>query len=467
MYVYSPFMVRSLVYMLQASEYKIVPYALWVVRTRSFQAVENRRTITWTAKAALLILIGLGAYVLLLSFGFYELSHNTVIGVLVVALTPTAIFILLAVVTVCGYYLFQRPHEKRMYMDTQLKLANHPARKIAILGSYGKTTMKESLATILGEGMHVAASPGNMNTPIGISRFVSKLDGSEDVLLFELGEEKKGDIAYLSELVQPEFAIITGISPAHLESFGDMQTLISTLCEIDKIPTLQKLYINGESDYVNDIHTNHQKHWYTKDGCGKWKIQNISSSLSGTTFEIQNGAKLIWARTFMLGDHSVGPLAACVDIANTLHLELTEISEGIGHTKPYAHRLEPRVLHGATIIDDTYNGNITGVEVGLRLLKSSDANRKIYITPGLVEQGGETKSVHEKMGELIADAGIDIVILIQNSTTRHILDGMKRTEFNGIIKIENDPLHLYGNLDHLVAKGDVVLMQNDWTDNYV
>lgn len=127
--------------------------------------------------------------------------------------------------------------------------------------------------------------------------------------------------------------------------------------------------------------------------------------------------------------------------------------------------MQPRQLHGAWIIDDTYNGNSEGVKAGLKLLGQLDANRRVYVTPGLVEQGDKTKEVHVKIGREIGEVA-DVVVLMQNSVTDYISDGLREVQYAGRLLVVDDPLNFYTHLDQFVAVGDVVLMQNDWTDNY-
>ncbi len=147
-------------------------------------------------------------------------------------------------------------------------------------------------------------------------------------------------------------------------------------------------------------------------------------------------------------------------------MSIPDIEAGFAHTKPYEHRMQPYRLSGAWVIDDAYNGNIQGIEAGTKLLASLKAARKIYVTPGLVDQGSETTAIHEKMGRLIANAKPDIVVLMKNSVTDAIKRGLNESAYKGEIIIQQDALTFYTNLDQFVAAGDVVLLQNDWTDNY-
>ena len=128
--------------------------------------------------------------------------------------------------------------------------------------------------------------------------------------------------------------------------------------------------------------------------------------------------------------------------------------------------MQPRVQHGAWVIDDTYNGSLEGIRAGLKLLIDLPAKRKIYVTPGLVDQGIETQRVHLEIGELIAQANPDKVVLMQNSATNYITQGLENGKYKGNLQIENDPLNFYLNLEHIVATGDLIMLQNDWTDNY-
>ncbi|MEO7364613.1 MAG: cyanophycin synthetase [Candidatus Saccharimonadales bacterium] len=128
--------------------------------------------------------------------------------------------------------------------------------------------------------------------------------------------------------------------------------------------------------------------------------------------------------------------------------------------------MQPYQLGGAWVVDDTYNGNLEGVRAGTQLLADLDASRKIYVTPGLVDQGSESARVHTEVGRLIAAASPDLVVLMQNTATDSIVAGLQEAAYKGRLQIESNPLDFYTNLQHFVAAGDLVVMQNDWTDNY-
>lgn len=461
---FSPSYAKTLLYMLQSSDYNTSQYSKWFHRTNDFSGVMKRKKLVWTKKIKLLAFSELLIAAIVIIISWTLASIWIPLGLLPLMALPWLLAYGLVIPLVLGKMFIQNPKQKRIINDATAALASHKATKIAIVGSYGKTTMKEMLAEVLGYRLRVASTPGNLNTPLGTSQFIRSLNGSEEVLIFEMGESHVGDIKELCEIVKPDIGIVTGINQAHLESFGSIENTISTIFEIEAFVDGGNLYVNAD-DTLSYKRANKDAVFFSASKAGEWEVVDVSTSLEGSVITLRKDGKMVWCRTKLIGEHLAGVHAAVVEIADSLGLSTSEISDGMKRVKPVPHRMQPRYLHGALIIDDTYNGNIKGVESGLRLLGESDAKRRVYVTPGLVEQGSDTQKVHEKIGEMIAESA-DVVVLMQNSVTDYISDGMQRKKFGGKVLIVDDPLSFYQNLDHFVAKGDVILMQNDWTDNY-
>lgn len=468
---YLPGYLKTLLYMLQNTEYNIGDYLRWYFRTSDFRYVMKRRGLDMTSKVKLLLVVlRLLTLVLIIAVGlcvyyFYLTTYWAwlVLAVLVGLAAPKLLAGMIIVPLVIGDILIQKPRERVIIRRAKDVLRDHPAIRIAIAGSYGKTTAKEMLLAVLKQGKNVAATPGNMNTDIGISRFAQKLRGDEDILIFELGEEKVGDVARLSRLTVPDIGVITGIAEAHLTSFKTIERTTATIFELADFVSPDELYTNQDNHLVAKRAQNSVG--YSLKGSGDWKVSKVSSSVGGTEFTAKNGSKIVRAHTGLVGTHTVGPTVMAIVIADSLGLTTKQIEKGLKTVVPFEHRMEPRPMHGAWIIDDTYNGNSEGVKAGLEFLKHSAASRRMYVTPGLVEQGSMTETVHREMGRQIADSA-DVVVLMQNSVTEYIKAGMKKAGFKGkLVEIDN-PLDFYTNLDQFVASGDIVLMQNDWTDNY-
>lgn len=461
-----------IVYMLQATEYKLKDYFAWYRSTSNFRTVMRRGTLDRTKKARLLVLalraVSFVVIAAALVLGYVFITQQQFVLLVIPLMLLVALpYILAFGITIplhLGRVFIQLPKEREMIARATETLKTHKAKRIAVVGSFGKTTAKEVLKTVLAEGVKVAATPGNMNTPIGISRFVNKLEGDEDVLVFEFGEEKPGDVKQLAEITQPDIAIITGINEAHLSSFGSLEKTVETIFEIEKFVDNEHLYKNQENELVASA-PNEGTVWFSGTKAGDWEVSDVDTAITGTTFTMRKADETIAAHTGFIGTHTVGVTAAAAAIAYDLGVMTHQIEAGLSKVVAFEHRMAQRQLHGAWIIDDTYNGNSHGVKAGLEFLKDSGAKRRVYITPGLVEQGDKTQEVHENIGRQIA-VSADVVVLMQNSTTPYIQAGLTEAGFKGTVIISDNPLEFYSNLDQFVAAGDIVLMQNDWTDNY-
>ncbi len=462
---YIPSYPKALLYMLQSSEYNILDYSRWLGRTSDYRKVAKRRQLVWTSKVKLLA-FAQALILCVVVISAWMAGHVWLpFALLVLLATPWLLAYGIIVPLFIGDLLISKKSIRNMKADAAAAISKHKATKIAIAGSFGKTTAKEVLKTVLSEKYKVVATPGNMNTPVGISRFTKTLTGGEDIIIFEFGESHVGDIKELAELVQPDLGLITGINEAHLKTFGSIENTIKTIFELQDYLTPDKVYKNNESRYVHDYIKNNDPKLYSREGVGNWHVKESIVTIDGTVLTLQHGNTKLRVKAKLLGQHNIGVIVATAAIAESLGMTDDEIKSGIEKTKPFDHRMQPYVLGGAHVIDDTYNGNIEGVEAGLVLLKNLDAKRRIYVTPGLVEQGSKTREIHEKMGRLIAEVA-DVVVLMNNSVTMHIQNGLKEAGFSGVLKIVDDPLEFYKNLEHFIAAGDIVLMQNDWTDNY-
>jgi UDP-N-acetylmuramoyl-tripeptide--D-alanyl-D-alanine ligase len=471
--LYAPSFPAAIAYMLQSTEYDVWAYLAWLHRTKDFSVVMHRRTLDRTSVAkAFLLFVSAGIVAQLFIAGaimLYGYTNNlaivTIIGVALLLTAPIVWAYLVIIPLIIAKRFVITPKLERQRRETQRILSAHKGIKIAVAGSYGKTTMKELLATVLSEGMYVAATPGNKNVASAHYQFAQGLSGDEDVLIIEFGEGKPGDVKHFTETTQPDIAIITGLAPAHLDQYGSLEAAASDIFSLAEALQPHDVYVNLESDSIEKyIRPAYVK--FDARGLDGWKASEPTIDLNGTRFDLKKGSHTLRIHSQLIGEHLIGVLCTTAVIADRLGMSKADIEAGFANTKPYEHRMQPYRLGGAWIIDDAYNGNIQGVEAGTHLLAELKATRKIYVTPGLVDQGSETAAIHEKMGKLIAHAKPDIVVLMQNSVTAAITRGLQEANFKGEIVVQNDPLMFYTNLDQFVAAGDIVLLQNDWTDNY-
>lgn len=471
--LYIPSYSKTLVYMLQSTEYQIRPYLSWLSRTKDFGAVMKRRQLDQT-KAARLLLIGIrlgilleiliGVLMIILGING-KIAGGIPFGVAIIIIYPFVWAYLIILLIILGRWFINGPATQQAIMESSSIFLNHPGIKIAVAGSYGKTTMKELLKTVLSEGLIAAATPANKNVSVSHAKFAKSLNGNEDVLIIEYGEGAPGDVSNFARLTHPDRAVITGLAPAHLDRYKTIEAAGEDIFSLVEFVSNQHTYVNEESESIKKfLKPTYQL--FDNQGALGWQVKNVRVSLDGIDFKITKESQELSLHSGLLGRHQIGYLCFVSALALELGISKSKVIEGIAKTKPFEHRLKPYQLSGAWILDDTYNGNIEGIRAGTKLLSELTAKRKIYVTPGLVDQGSETSKVHRVMGELIADAKPDQVVLMDNSVTGFIKEGLKKAGYKGEINIQSDPLDFYTNLKHFVASGDLVLMQNDWTDNY-
>ncbi len=454
----------TLAYMLQQFEYNPTKFMRWIAAVPDLTTARKRGTLTLTRRGQLTLILAYAAYVLWVVVSVWlAIAITPWEGLLALLGQPVAAFLLLGFSTLVQLFVVN-PRQQSEITKATRKLAKLSSVNIAILGSYGKTSMKELLLTILAEGKNVAATPGNKNVLISHARWVSQLKGDEDVLIFEYGEAEPGDIAKLASFSKPGLAIVTGIAPAHLDYYPDLDAIADDFASIQDFVKTKGIFCNRVSPLLSAKLA--EAILYDENGLDGWDISNEQVSFEGMSFVMQKDKHVLKLHSGLLGKHQVGPLAAAVVVAKRLGLSDEQIRAGVAKTRPYEHRMEPRQLHGAWIIDDAYNGNIEGMKAGLELLETLPAKRRIYVTPGLVDQGVETERVHRELGNLIARAAPDRVVLMQNSVIQFIQQGLEEAGYQGKVQIETDPLAYYTSLDQHVAYGDVVMLQNDWPDSY-
>jgi UDP-N-acetylmuramoyl-tripeptide--D-alanyl-D-alanine ligase len=424
-----------------------------------------------TSKAMLLLWLSWGLTIVLVGLAFASLLLITdvirfAVFFLILFAAPYLLAYLMIGPVVFIDRLIQRPLQEKIINKSKATLKGHKAIKIAIAGSYGKTSMREILKTVLASGKKVAAPPHSYNTPLGICQFINTLEGDEDVLIFELGEYYPGDIRKLCDLVQPDMGIITGINEAHLQKFKTLDKTVGTIYELADYLGEKPLYVNAESDLASKSKRPGNA-LYNRDGVAMWSVSKATSGLEGTNFVLSKENVELDLHSSLLGLHQIGPLAAAVDIASRLGLTRNQIEEGIGQTKPFDHRLEPKTgSDGVITLDDSYNGNPDGVRAVIQFLASIKGHRRFYVTPGLVEMGPATEAVHGQIGKSLAESGIENVILIKNSVTKYIESGLVEFKYKGKVIWFNEALEAFKALPNITVEGDVVLLQNDWSDQY-
>jgi len=376
---------------------------------------------------------------------------------------------LIALAAVCA-----QPIEKHINQqfvdDAKKRLQQNPNLiKIGITGSYGKTSTKFLLRDILSVKFNVLATPSSFNTTMGVTRVIrEQLMAHHQVFIAEMGARHVGDIKELVDLVHPTIGLLTSVGPQHLDTFGTIERIKNTKYElIDGLPENGTAILARDGAICEELYARCplEKKYMPGD---LMTASDMEWGPFGTRFTLTDTATGESARceTRLLGEHSIANLLLCCTAARTLGMTPAEIAQGVARCQPVEHRLE--LLNGGggvTIIDDAFNANPVGAKAALRVLKNFPG-RRIVITPGMVELGGEEAAFNRAFGEQMAES-VDVAILVGRKHTQPIVDGLLAKEF------PQENVHVVSSLNEstkvlhaMMRAGDVVLYENDLPDNY-
>lgn len=343
--------------------------------------------------------------------------------------------------------------------------------KIGITGSWGKTSAKFMLETILSERYRVLVTPGSFNTSMGVTRVVrERLAPEHQVFIAEMGARHRGDIKLLCKLVRPRYGILTSVGPQHLETFRTQENILKEKFELARAIPQDGAMVFASDGGLND--SLYEKCACPKHLCGMraegmgLQARDIEIGPWGSRFTMTDGGAEVRCETKVLGSHNIYNLLAAATMARLLGMDLETIARGARRIQPVEHRLQLLdTAGGVTVIDDAFNANPVGARAALDVLRQFPG-RRVIVTPGFVELGSEEAKYNRVLGEAMAES-VDVAVLVGRRHTAPIVEGLREKGF------DDKNLHIFASLKEASAHlstamrpGDVVLYENDLPDNY-
>ncbi len=341
---------------------------------------------------------------------------------------------------------------------------------IGITGSYGKTSVKYFLQTLLSTVCDSLMTPESYNTTLGVVRTVrEQLHPTHEYFVCEMGARNIGDIREICDIVLPSYGILTAIGPQHLESFRSIENIVKTKFElIDSLGDRGTAFLNYDNEWIRNRPVSCKTVSYgieyqNADYFGT----DISVSKNGTSFRVIHKGESMPFFTSLIGAHNVQNLVGAIAAAHTLGVPVKELQMGVRQIQSVPHRLELTRRQGITIIDDAYNSNPTGAKAALDTLSCFDGVR-IVITPGMVELGEKEEECNFTFGRQMAKV-CDYAILIGGDRTVPIQNGLIQEGF------PKEKLFVYRQFAEGIQrayalpsgqKEKVILLENDLPDNY-
>lgn len=299
--------------------------------------------------------------------------------------------------------------------------ARQPLRVVAITGSNGKTTTKELIASICEAAYfppprtRILKTEGNLNNLIGLPLTLFQLRGDEAVAVLEMGMNRPGEIARLTEIARPDYAVITNVGRAHLEGVGgDVAGVAAAKGELfaglspDAI-----IAVNTEDEWVGRIAAPFSGRKVTFGREADVQARAISDLAGdGVAFDLVIGYQVAKVRLHLVGLHNVSNALAAAAIGHAMGLRLDVIARGLGNARGPAMRMQvTRLANGVTLINDAYNANPSSVEAALVALRRL-SGRPVVVLGEMWELGDESRRAHYVVGERAASLGVQQLFLL-------------------------------------------------------
>lgn len=481
---------KASLHIVQLEGYETENYKKWVENNKekaytykkSNEPVKKALVFTDRAKRLYIANLIVSFIPMLLVLVFYTLTPKSMIT------SNLSILIMAIVVALVNYFQpvtvgwsneITKPIEKNInmgfYKSAQDKIkAREDLIVVGITGSFGKTSTKFVIGTILKEKFNVLNTPESYNTPMGLSKVINNdLNSEHEVFIAEMGAKIIGEIKEVAQLAQPKIGVITSIGPAHIETFKNVDNIMKTKYElIEELPSDGIAVFNYDNEHIKKLadKTFKEKILYGLEDVDNLDVyaDDIVVSELGSSFTINDkDGNSVRCATKLLGRHNIYNVLAGVCVSKALGLSLEEICRGIAKIEPIPHRLN--IINSGTgviVIDDAFNSNPIGAKAALEVLGQFKEGRKIIVTPGMIELGTMEIEANREFGNNIGKI-CDYVILMGKARTKPIYDGLMDVNYNP------DNIFIVNNLDEatvqigkLARPKDVILFENDLPDNY-
>lgn len=278
---------------------------------------------------------------------------------------------------------------------------------IAVTGSVGKTTTKELIAAVLATQGRVLKTQANYNNEIGVPKTLLELGADHDFAVIEMGMRGPGEIALLTQLAQPDIAVITNVGTAHIGRLGSEQAIADAKCEL-----LVDLPAGGIAIL------NHDNPRLLETAARVWPGKTLTYGLEGGDLYGQ----LTDANTLLVdgvalplpipGRHNALNYLAALAVAKVLGIGWSSLTQGIAVELPKGRARRYELPNDIVILDETYNAGVESMTAALHLLAQTPGSRHIAVLGTMKELGARSPDFHHQVGTVVADLNLDRLLIL-------------------------------------------------------
>jgi UDP-N-acetylmuramoyl-tripeptide--D-alanyl-D-alanine ligase len=291
-------------------------------------------------------------------------------------------------------------------------------RVIAITGSAGKTTTKETIAAFLGRRKSVVKNKGNLNNHIGLPLSLMQVRHAPDVAVMELGMNHAGEISTLVAIAEPDVRVWTNVGDAHLGFFASPDAIADAKAEILERATPSTILVcNADDPRVMSRARRFAGRTITfgvSDDADVRAADVEDRGLSGMRARVAAPAGEAVIETPLLGRGNLSNVLAATAVATEFGITLDEIAETAARLHPADRRgAVHRLASGVIVVDDSYNSSPSALAKALDVIaREAGAGRRIAVLGEMLELGEHAIRLHTESGRLAARSGIDLLYAV-------------------------------------------------------
>ena len=327
-------------------------------------------------------------------------------------------------------------------------------RVVGVTGSVGKSTTKEMISAVLSSTYRISKTPANHNNDIGMPMAVLSMPEDTQIAVLEMGMNHFREIAYLSNIANPDVAVIINVGTMHIEHLGSREGIRKAKMEIvEGMAADGKLLLSGDNDLLrnlDEIPVQPITYFGCDDGCAVW-ASDICQSEESLAFNVHTDKGDFPVKLYLQGEHFVPDALAAVAVGLAMDVPVEDIQRSLTAFENMAGRQEIFRAGEYTIIKDCYNAGPESMAAALNVLGSRNG-RKVAVLGDMLELGDHAPEEHRKLGELAAQKAE--LILFYGPNARYVVEGSG----GKAIAFDNRDA-MTAALKELAQSGDVILFK--------
>lgn len=439
---------RMIIHLKRTTQGKAIYFPKWKLPPISLKTV------------VLAILLTCSEIILFLLLPYHVLIRLAIVDL--VLFPVSFIYVALLRIPTLLYHRYKIQQAKNALMNHQWKSV------IGITGSFGKTSTKEFLSTIISSKYSVLKTELSKNSAIGISETVlSQLNNQHEVFVVEMGAYKIGEIAEMTHLVHPTVGVITAINAQHQDLFGSIETTMKAKYEL-----LAGLYgkkiavVNADNEFCYRMGT-----WAQRDECDVWFvtkdkklhpealcwIEDSVSDKTSCTFTLHYKDQMKRMTIHIKGEHFVINIALAITAAIAVGMTFDE-AVAAAQTIQSVDRVMQLSTggQGEILINDTFNNNPDAAIAAIQYLNKFK-KQKIVVFQPMIELGSYTDSGHVAVGKIAGNI-CDEIILTNSNFSKAFIHGVQEADIHKNVHIFS-PKKAASYIQSIVHKDDAILFK--------